>query len=74
MVGWHRRLDGHGFGQCLGDGDRQGSLALQSMGLQRVGHDLVTEKPRQIVTPLLQMRKMGFGELGKLVRDQCPSH
>ena len=27
MVGWHHRLDGHGFGWTLGDGDGQGGLA-----------------------------------------------
>ena len=27
MVGWHRRLDGHGFGWTLGVGDGQGGLA-----------------------------------------------
>ena len=27
MVGWHRRLNGHEFGQVLGVGDGQGSLA-----------------------------------------------
>ena len=27
MVGWHHRLDGHGFGWTLGVGDRQGGLA-----------------------------------------------
>ena len=37
MVGWHHRLDGHGFEQILGDGEGQGSL--QSMGSQRVGHE-----------------------------------
>ena len=26
MVGWHRRLNGHGFGWTLGVGDGQGSL------------------------------------------------
>ena len=26
MVGWHHRLDGHGFEQAPGDGDRQGRL------------------------------------------------
>ena len=26
MVGWHHRLDGHGFGWTLGDGDGQGGL------------------------------------------------
>ena len=27
MVGWHHRLDGHGFGWTLGAGDGQGGLA-----------------------------------------------
>ena len=27
MVGWHHRLDGHGFGWILGVGDGQGGLA-----------------------------------------------
>ena len=27
MVGWHHRLDGHGFGWTLGFGDGQGGLA-----------------------------------------------
>ena len=27
MVGWHHRLDGHGFGWTLGVGDRLGGLA-----------------------------------------------
>ena len=26
MVGWHHRLNGHGFGQILGVGDGQGGL------------------------------------------------
>ena len=26
MVGWHHRLDGHGFGWPLGVGDGQGGL------------------------------------------------
>ena len=45
MIGWHHRLDGHGFGWTLGVGDGQGGLSChtQSMGLQRVGHNWVTE-------------------------------
>ena len=31
-VGWHHRLDGHGFAQALGDGEGQGSLVLKSVG------------------------------------------
>ena len=27
MVGWHHRLNGHGFGWTPGVGDRQGGLA-----------------------------------------------
>ena len=26
-VGWHHRLNGHEFGQALGDGEAQGKLA-----------------------------------------------
>ena len=30
MVGWHHRLNGHEFGQALGDGEGQESLACCS--------------------------------------------
>ena len=30
IVGWHHRLDGNQFGQTLGDGEGQGSLACCS--------------------------------------------
>ena len=30
MVGWHHRLNGHEFGQALGDGEGQGSLVCCS--------------------------------------------
>ena len=30
MVGWHHRLNGHGFGWTLGVGDGQGSLVCCS--------------------------------------------
>ena len=41
MVGWHRRLNDHEFEQALevGDGWTGRPGVLQSMGLQRVGHD-----------------------------------
>ena len=39
MAGWHHRLDGHGFEQTPGGGDRRGGLVFcDSWGL-RVGHD-----------------------------------
>ena len=41
MVGWRHQLDGHEFEQALGVGDGQG--VLQSMELQRVRQDWVTE-------------------------------
>ena len=41
MVGWHHQLNGHEFGWTLGVTERSG--VLQFMGLQRVGHDCVTE-------------------------------
>ena len=30
MVGWHYRINGHKFGQTLGDSEGQGSLACYS--------------------------------------------
>ena len=40
MFGWHHQLDGHEFEQVPGTGEWIGwSGMLQSMGLQRVGHD-----------------------------------
>ena len=44
MVGWHHRLDEHEFEQVPGVGRWTGKPGvLQSMGLQRVGHDWATE-------------------------------
>ena len=43
MIGWHHQLNEHEFEQTLGDNEGQRSLA-ESMGSQRVGHDLVTEQ------------------------------
>ena len=30
MVGWHHRLNGHGFEQALGEGEAQGNLECYS--------------------------------------------
>ena len=43
MVGWHHRLNGHGFGQTLGVGDGQGSLACCSPWGHTVRHDWTSE-------------------------------
>ena len=42
IVRWHHWLDQHEFEQTPGESRGQGGL--QSMGLQRLGHDWVTEK------------------------------
>ena len=42
MVGWDHWFTGHEFGQAPGDGEGQGTL--ESMRLQRVGHDWMTEQ------------------------------
>ena len=40
MVGWHHRLDGHEYEQIPEDGEGQGEPGvLQSMKLQRIGHN-----------------------------------
>ena len=45
MVGKHHQLNGHEFEQTLADSEGQRKPGvLQSMGLQRVGHDLATEQ------------------------------
>ena len=35
MVGWHHRLDGHGFGWTLGVGDGQGGLECAVHGVAK---------------------------------------
>ena len=45
MVGWHHRLNGHGFGWTHGVGDGQGRPGvLWFMGSQRIGRNLATEE------------------------------
>ena len=45
VFGWHHQPNGHKSDQTLGDSEGQGSQALlQSMGSQRIGHDLGTEQ------------------------------
>ena len=38
MIGWHHQFNEHEFEKVLGDGEDREAW-LQSMGLQRVGHD-----------------------------------
>ena len=48
MVGWHHQLSGHEFEQTPRDAERQKPGMLQSLGLQRVSHDLATEHLAQL--------------------------
>ena len=43
MIGWHHQLNEHEFEQDPGDGEGQKPGVLQSMELQRIGHDWATE-------------------------------
>ena len=45
IVGWHHQAYGHEFEQAPG--------VLQSMGLQRVGHNIVNKKQQQKIYSLL---------------------
>ena len=38
MVGWHHLLNGHKFGCTPGEGDGQGGLAPEIIGVTRVEH------------------------------------
>ena len=50
MAVWHYQCNGHELGQTSGDGEGQRGLGmLQSMRLQGVGHDWVTENSGQVV-------------------------
>ena len=49
MVGWHHQLNRHEFEQTPEAGEAPGSLVLQSMGSQRVGHNLATGRQRALV-------------------------
>ena len=47
VVGWHHRLNGHKFEQTLRDSVWRGAWHAAVQGLQRVGHDLVTEQKQK---------------------------
>ena len=65
MVGCHHQLNGHEFEQTPGDGEETGNLGvLQSMELQRVRHDWVTEQqqPGKTTTYFTNRRNRGRAE------------
>ena len=52
MVGWHHHSNGHELRQTPADDEGQGGLGvLQSMGSQRVQHDLVNEQKNTFSAP-----------------------
>ena len=57
MAGWHHQCNGHKLGQTSGDG------ILQSMELQRVRHDWVTEQQQQAL--------LKFSSFQKLWKSMC---
>ena len=42
-AGWHHHCNGHELGQTSGDGEGQEAWCAVSIGLQRVGHNWITE-------------------------------
>ena len=56
MVGWHHWLNGHEFEQTPGEWRTENTGVLQSMGSQRVGHNLATEQ-QQIIKKVHKMKK-----------------
>ena len=54
MVGWHHWLNRHEFEQTLEDRWRTGKTdMLQSMGSQRIRHDLKTEQPQMALVEFI---------------------
>ena len=47
LVGWHLRLDRHEFEHTPGDREGQRNSVVQSIGLQRTGHNLAAEQQQQ---------------------------
>ena len=62
MVGWHHWLNGHEFGQNLGDSGRQGSLVCCSPWDRKVRHDWATQQQetplciKNLVCPIKMLR------------------
>ena len=60
MFTWHHQLNGHEVEQIPGGSGGQEPGTLQSMGCQRVGHDLVTEQQQFCTTCPIHSRLVIF--------------
>ena len=63
MVGWHHRLNGHGFGWTPGAGDGQGGLACCGSWGRRVRH----------FSPLRIMFAVGLSYIAFIMLKYIPS-
>ena len=68
MVGWHHRLDGHGFGWTLGVGDGQGGLVWghkESDTTERLNSTewMGPEKSKNRINNDQGVRRMGYKSL-----------
>ena len=64
MVGWHHRLDGHGFGWTLGVGDGQGGLVCcSSWGRKESDTILQLNNEKGIASGKAETKKEGIGIL-----------
>ena len=66
MVGWHHQFSGQELGQTPGGSEGRKPGVLQSMRLQRVGHDLPTE---QHVLPTTSTGVVSNSFCGSTFRD-----
>ena len=68
MVEWHYLLNGHEFGQALGDGGGQGRLACcSSWGSQRVGYARLSEQPKRHGMLLSKAVSIFYVVIGKAI-------
>ena len=71
LVGWHHRLNGQEFEQTPGESEGQGGKpgVLQSMGSQRVSHNLATEQQQWVSMKNMErnrFREIMFGSAIKI--------
>ena len=77
MVGWHHRLNGHGFEQVLGDGEGQGSLACHSPTEQLINNNNLPPNRFQIVNceqKLQAQKTLGSFHRPYLIPSTGPHH